>query len=60
MVPCEYQWQMFAIAMILQAKRKNGKLRGIIFGASEKEIFEIDVRQASGFSNCIFSRGDEF
>src|SRR5713226_8922499 len=41
--PKEIWAKALAIATILQAKKEKRKSYGIIFGASEKEIFEIDV-----------------
>jgi uncharacterized protein with von Willebrand factor type A (vWA) domain len=49
-----------AIATILQAKKEKRKYRGIIFGASEKEIFEIDVDRLEDLATASFHMGTNF
>jgi uncharacterized protein with von Willebrand factor type A (vWA) domain len=49
-----------AIATILQAKKEKRKSRGIIFGASEKEIFEIDVDRLEDLATASFHMGTNF
>ena len=49
-----------AIAAILQAKKEKRKSRGIIFGASEKEIFEIDVDRLEDLATASFHMGTNF
>ena len=49
-----------AIATILQAKKERRKSYGIIFGASENEIFEIERQQAGRFGNGVLPHGDRF
>jgi uncharacterized protein with von Willebrand factor type A (vWA) domain len=49
-----------AIAAILQAKKEKRKSRGIIFGASEKEIFEIDVDRLENLATASFHMGTDF
>jgi uncharacterized protein with von Willebrand factor type A (vWA) domain len=49
-----------AIATILQAKKEKRKSQGIIFGASEKEIFEIDVNMLEDFATASFHMGTNF
>jgi len=51
---------MFAIAMILQAKKEKRKAQGIIFGASEKEIFEINVDRREDLATASFHVGTNF
>ena len=49
-----------AIASILQAKKEKRKSHGIIFGASEKEIFEIDVDRLEDLAMASFHMGTNF
>jgi len=49
-----------AIATILQAKKEKRKSHGIIFGASEKEIFEIDVNRLEHLATASFHMGTDF
>ncbi len=49
-----------AIAAILQAKKEKRKSRGIIFGASEKELFEIDVDRLEDLATASFHMGTNF
>src|SRR6266498_6018492 len=49
-----------AIATILQAKKEKRKACGIIFGASEKEIFEIDVDRLEDLATASFHMGTNF
>jgi uncharacterized protein with von Willebrand factor type A (vWA) domain len=49
-----------AIATILQAKNEKRKSHGIIFGASEKEIFEIDIDRLEDLATASFRMGTNF
>ena len=49
-----------AIAAILQAKKEKRKSHGIIFGASEKEIFDIDVDNLEDLATASFHMGTNF
>src|SRR6266511_2138570 len=49
-----------AIATILQAKKEKRKSHGIIFGASEEEIFEIDVNRLEDLATASFHMGTTF
>jgi uncharacterized protein with von Willebrand factor type A (vWA) domain len=49
-----------AIATILQAKKEKRKACGIIFGASEKEIFDIDVDRLEDLATTSFHMGTNF
>src|SRR5438128_2655093 len=49
-----------AIATVLQAKKGKRKSHGIIFGASEKEIFEIDVDRLEDLATASFHMGTNF
>jgi uncharacterized protein with von Willebrand factor type A (vWA) domain len=49
-----------AIATMLQAKKEKRKSQGIIFGASEKEIFEIDVGRLEDLATASFHMGADF
>jgi uncharacterized protein with von Willebrand factor type A (vWA) domain len=49
-----------AIAAILQAKKEKRKSQGIIFGASEKEIFEIDIDRLEDLATASFHMGTNF
>src|SRR5438094_2731542 len=49
-----------AIATILQAKKEKRKSHRIIFGASEKEIFEIDVDRLEDLATASFHMGTNF
>jgi uncharacterized protein with von Willebrand factor type A (vWA) domain len=47
-------------ATILQAKKEKRKSQGIIFGASEKEIFDIDVGRLEDLATASFHMGTNF
>jgi uncharacterized protein with von Willebrand factor type A (vWA) domain len=49
-----------AIATVLQAKKEKRKSNGIIFGASEQEIFEIDVNKLEDLATASFHMGTNF
>jgi uncharacterized protein with von Willebrand factor type A (vWA) domain len=49
-----------AIATVLQAKKEKRKSRGIIFGASEQEIFEIEVNRLEDLATASFHMGTNF
>jgi len=49
-----------AIATILEAKKEKRKSQGIIFGASEKEIFAIDVDRLEDLATVSFHMGTNF
>ena len=49
-----------AIATVLQAKKEKRKSQGIIFGASEQEIFEIDVNKLEDLATASFHMGTNF
>src|SRR5215475_5452275 len=49
-----------AIATILQAKKEKRKAQGIIFGASEQEIFEIEVNRLEDLATASFHMGTNF
>jgi uncharacterized protein with von Willebrand factor type A (vWA) domain len=49
-----------AMAAILQAKKEKRKSHGIIFGASEKEIFEIDIDRLEDLATASFHMGTNF
>jgi uncharacterized protein with von Willebrand factor type A (vWA) domain len=49
-----------AIATILQAKKEKRKSHGIIFGASEKEIFEIETDRLEDLATASFHMGTNF
>jgi uncharacterized protein with von Willebrand factor type A (vWA) domain len=49
-----------AIATVLQAKKEKRKSNGIIFGASEKEIFDIDVNKLEDLATASFHMGTNF
>jgi uncharacterized protein with von Willebrand factor type A (vWA) domain len=49
-----------AIATVLQAKKERRKACGIIFGASEKEIFEINVNRLEDLATASFHMGTNF
>src|SRR6266545_4150946 len=58
--PKEIWAKALAIAAILQAKKEKRKSHGIIFGASEKEIFEIDVNRLEDLATASFHMGTNF
>src|SRR6266508_687230 len=58
--PKEIWSKALAIATILQAKKGKRKSHGIIFGASEKEIFEIDVDRLEDLATSSFHMGTNF
>src|SRR5438094_7495650 len=58
--PKEVWAKALAIATILQAKKEKRKSHGIIFGASEKEIFEIDVNRLEDLATASFHMGTNF
>lgn len=49
-----------AIASMLQAKKEKRKAHGIIFGASENEIFEINVNRLEDLATASFHMGTDF
>src|SRR6266542_5546810 len=49
-----------AIATILQAKKGKRKSHGIIFGASENEIFDINVNRLEDLATASFHMGTNF
>jgi uncharacterized protein with von Willebrand factor type A (vWA) domain len=49
-----------AIAAFLQAKKEKRKARGIIFGASEREIFEIETNKLEELASACFEMGTSF
>ena len=49
-----------AIATMLQAKKEQRKSSGIIFGASENEIFEINVNRLEDLATASFHMGTDF
>ena len=49
-----------AIAAFLQAKKEKRKAYGIIFGASENEIFEIDMNRLEDLATASFHMGTNF
>jgi uncharacterized protein with von Willebrand factor type A (vWA) domain len=49
-----------AIATILQAKKEKRKSHGIIFGASENEIFEVNVNRLEDLATASFHMGTNF
>ena len=58
--PKEIWAKALAIATVLQAKKEKRKSQGIIFGASEKEIFEIDVDRLEDLATASFHMGTNF
>jgi uncharacterized protein with von Willebrand factor type A (vWA) domain len=58
--PKEIWAKALAIAAILQAKKEKRKSQGIIFGASEKEIFDIDVNRLEDLATASFHMGTNF
>ncbi len=58
--PKEIWAKALAIAAILQAKKEKRKSQGIIFGASEKEIFEIDIDRLEDLATASFHMGTNF
>ena len=58
--PKEVWAKALAIATILQAKKERRKSQGIIFGASENEIFEIDVNRLEDLATASFHMGTNF
>lgn len=58
--PKEVWAKALAIATMLQAKKERRKSHGIIFGASEKEIFEIDVNRLEDLATASFHMGTNF
>jgi uncharacterized protein with von Willebrand factor type A (vWA) domain len=58
--PKEIWAKALAIATILQAKKERRKSYGIIFGASEQEIFEIDVNRLEDLATASFHMGTNF
>jgi uncharacterized protein with von Willebrand factor type A (vWA) domain len=49
-----------AIATILEAKKEKRKSQGIIFGASEKEILDIDIDRLEDLATASFHMGTNF
>jgi uncharacterized protein with von Willebrand factor type A (vWA) domain len=58
--PKEIWAKALAIATVLQAKKEKRKSNGIIFGASEQEIFEIDVNKLEDLATASFHMGTNF
>jgi uncharacterized protein with von Willebrand factor type A (vWA) domain len=58
--PKEIWAKALAIATILQAKKEKRKSHGVIFGASEKEIFDIDVDRLEDLATASFHMGTNF
>lgn len=58
--PKEIWAKALAIAAILQAKKEKRESQGIIFGASEKEIFDIDVGRLEDLATASFHMGTNF
>src|SRR6266702_4475106 len=58
--PKEIWAKALAIATILQAKKEKRQSHGIIFGASEKEIFEIDVNRLEDLATASFHMRTNF
>ena len=58
--PKEIWAKALAIATILQAKKEKRKSHGIIFGASEQEIFEIDANRLEDLATASFHMGTNF
>lgn len=58
--PKEIWAKALAIAAILQAKKEKRKSQGIIFGASEKEVFDIDVDRLEDLATASFHMGTNF
>jgi uncharacterized protein with von Willebrand factor type A (vWA) domain len=58
--PKEIWAKALAIASVLQAKKEKRKSQGIIFGASEQEIFEIDVDRLEDLATASFHMGTNF
>jgi uncharacterized protein with von Willebrand factor type A (vWA) domain len=58
--PKEIWAKALAIATMLQAKKEKRKSHGIIFGASENEIFEIDVNRLEDLATASFHMGTNF
>ena len=58
--PKEVWAKALAIATILQAKKERRKSQGIIFGASENEIFDIDVTRLEDLATASFHMGTNF
>jgi len=58
--PKEIWAKALAIATILQAKKEKRKSQGIIFGASEKEIFDIDADRLEDLATAAFHMGTNF
>jgi uncharacterized protein with von Willebrand factor type A (vWA) domain len=58
--PKEVWAKALAIATILQAKKEKRKSHGVIFGASEKEIFDIDVDRLEDLATASFHMGTNF
>jgi uncharacterized protein with von Willebrand factor type A (vWA) domain len=58
--PKEIWAKALVIATVLQAKKEKRKSNGIIFGASEQEIFEIDVNRLDDLATASFHMGTNF
>jgi uncharacterized protein with von Willebrand factor type A (vWA) domain len=58
--PKEIWAKALAIAAMLQAKKEKRKSNGIIFGASEQEVFEIDVNRLEDLATASFHMGTNF
>ncbi len=58
--PKEIWAKALAIATMLQAKKERRKSHGIIFGASENEIFGIDINRLEDLATASFHMGTNF
>jgi uncharacterized protein with von Willebrand factor type A (vWA) domain len=58
--PKEIWAKALAIAAMLQAKKEKRRCNGIIFGASEQEVFEIDVNRLEDLATASFHMGTNF
>jgi len=58
--PREVWAKAMAMAAFLQAKKEKRKTYGIIFGASENELFEIDMNRLEDLATASFHMGTDF
>jgi uncharacterized protein with von Willebrand factor type A (vWA) domain len=58
--PKEIWAKALAIATILQAKKEKRRACGIIFGASEKDILDIDIDRLEDLATASFHMGTNF
>lgn len=58
--PKEIWAKALAIAAMLQAKKEKREAHGIIFGASENELFEINVNRLEDLATASFHMGTNF